>query len=70
MEGGINLCLNLMLNKELAQKRSQGNCLCQGCLKTFNKTNLEYKNQNVYWPATFPESGVCTDVSVKLYGIW
>ncbi len=55
-----------MLNKELAEKRQQGNCQCQGCNKVYNKTGLEYKNQNVFWPATYPESGVCTDVSYKL----
>ena len=62
VNGGISLFINLMLNKELSHKRELGNCQCGGCNKKFNKTSLVYKNNNVFWPSTYPESGVCGDV--------
>ena len=62
VNGGISLFINLMLNKELSHKREQGNYQCLSCNKHFNKTSLIYKNNNVYWPATYPENGVCGDV--------
>jgi hypothetical protein len=52
-----------MLNKELSGKREQGNYQCGGCGRQYNQTNLIYKNNNVYWPASLPENGVCGDVS-------
>lgn len=55
-----------MLNKELSEKRHQGSCQCTSCYKPYNKTSLEYKNQNVFWPANYPESGICSDVSLFL----
>ena len=63
VNGGISLFINLMLNKELSQKREHGNHQCGGCGKKFNKTSLIYKNNNIYWPSTYPENGVCGDVS-------
>lgn len=51
-----------MLNKELSSKRETGNCQCGGCNKNYNKTSLVYKNNNIYWPATYPQSGICDDV--------
>ena len=65
VNGGISLFINLMLNKELSGKREQGNYQCGGCGRQYNQTNLIYKNNNVYWPATFPENGICGDVRIS-----
>jgi hypothetical protein len=58
-----------MLNKELSTKRENGSYQCGGCNKSYNRTSLVYKNNNIYWPATYPENGICGDVRLIFYFI-
>jgi len=51
------------MNKELSLKREIGNHECGSCNREYNSSNLIYKNNNIYWPATLPETRVCVDVS-------
>lgn len=56
-----------MLNKELAQKREVGNYQCGSCNRQYNNVDLVYKNNNVYWPSSYPENGICDDVIYRIY---
>ncbi len=63
LNGGLNLFINLVLNKQLAETREKGAHKCGDCHKEFNKNDLLVKNNNVYWPANYPVSGVCDNVN-------
>lgn len=67
MDGGLNIFINLLLNKELSNKRETGAVECGGCLRHYNKTDLIYKDNNIYWPATYPKSNVCEDVIYHIH---
>ncbi len=66
LSGGVNLCLNLLLNKELSEKREEGKLDSSECGKEYNKTSLIYKNTNVYWPDNYPANNICEDVRLEL----
>jgi hypothetical protein len=55
LNGGINLFINLNLNKELSLKREAGAYVCKETGREFNKVSLMAKGNNVYWPANFPK---------------
>ena len=58
LNGGVNLFLNLNMNKELSQKREPGAYVCKETGREFNKVNLTARDNNVYWPANFPKDNV------------
>jgi hypothetical protein len=62
----MNLFVNLLLNKELSHRREEGAVECGGCGREYNKATLSYKDNNINWPATSPNNGVCGDVRVLL----
>lgn len=62
MNGGVNLFINLLFNKELALQREKGAYICNGCNREYNKTDLVYKQNNILWPASYPKDEVCVDV--------
>jgi hypothetical protein len=62
LNGGINLFLNLLLNKELSQKREEGRYQCKSCHREYNNVDLVYKDNNIFWQGNYPQSGICTDV--------
>jgi len=64
VNGGVNLCVNLLFNKELSEKREHGKYECSDCGKEYNKTSLAYKNTNVHWPENYPQSHICEDVYI------
>lgn len=68
LNGGLNLFINLIINKQLSETREKGAHICGGCNKEFNKNELLVKNNNVYWPSNYPVSGVCDNVIINLLG--
>lgn len=62
LNGGLNLFINLILNKQLSEVREKGAHQCARCNKEFNKNELAFKNNNVFWPANYPANGVCDNV--------
>jgi hypothetical protein len=66
VSGGINLFVNLLLNKEISQRRGEGVYECTGCERTYNKADLVLKNNNIYWPKSYPENELCEDVNISL----
>jgi len=62
LNGGLNLFVNLIMNKQLSEIREKGAYVCNGFQKEFNKNDLLVKNNNVYWPANYPASDVCDNV--------
>lgn len=59
MNGGLNIFINLLLNKELSQKRESGRHQCLDCGKEYNKTDLHYKNENINWNSYYPKNNYC-----------
>ena len=47
LNGGLNLFINLNLNKELSQKREDGAYVCKETEREFNKVTLTSKGNNV-----------------------
>lgn len=63
LNGGLNLFINLILNKQLAEIKEKGAYQYGGCQKEFNKNDLIVKSNNVYWPANYPASGIFDNVN-------
>jgi adenylate kinase family enzyme len=59
--GGINLALNLMLNKEIAKEREQSKYVYAGCScdRTYYKNDVINKDKKFYLKNNFPENGIC-----------
>jgi hypothetical protein len=62
MAGGVNICVNLLFNKELSKMRDEGRIECTDCGKEYNKVSLAIKNTNVNWKKNYPENHICEDV--------
>lgn len=58
--------VNLLVNKELSQKREIDSYNCGGCGREYNKANLHYKDNNIDWKGNYPSNGVCLDVYIYL----
>jgi hypothetical protein len=58
----VNIFLNLLLNKELSQKREAGRYQCKSCNREYNNVDLVYKDNNIFWEGNYPQSGVCNEV--------
>ena len=56
LNGGLNLFINLNLNKELSLQREAGAYVCKETGREFNKVSLMAKGNNVYWPSNFPKT--------------
>jgi hypothetical protein len=65
LDGGVSIFVNLLLNKELAQKRESGRHECLDCGREYNKVHLAIKNFNVNWNSFYPENGFCVDCGSK-----
>jgi len=50
------------MNKQLSEAREKGAHKYGDCQEDFNKNDLVVKNNNVFWPANYPASGVCDNV--------
>lgn len=64
--GGVNLVVNLQMNKEVAEERERIRFECGGCGREYFNKNVTFQN-GVNFDGSFPEDGVCVDVSKDLY---
>lgn len=62
-QGGINLALNLMLNKEIARAREQGKHTCAGsdCDIVYYKYDVIHNDKGFCLKNNFPENGICRE---------
>ena len=61
--GGINMALNLMLKKGIAEEREVIRHECENCGREYFKGDLTFSLEGSHIEGVFPEDGVCTDVS-------
>lgn len=64
--GGINIALNLMLKKGIAEERESIRHECDNCGREYFKGDLTFPLEGSHIEGVFPEDGVCIDVSIVI----